>query len=268
MSDPNVTAFNNYKTFWRNVVVQSGQVGRAFWPYYDIYVNKVTVPTPGISEADFNRRVNTLANNIRVYFVNAQYSGNKEVLAQQIEASKPKYTARVQVKAAPAARTQVPTVTTVVADRIFKGEGGIAPAVDYRTTFESMKALANSDVMDIEGLLKGTAAPAALAAISAKVDAEIAAVEKKKMARQAAIDALNQQFVDERSTAGKVDKPKVMVLQDWILVAFAVAYIFFGVVAIIYVSSKSEYPMRAGIAMAALMVVVTAVMYSWVSYLA
>ena len=96
----------------------------------------------------------------------------------------------------------------------------------------------------------------------------IKVLEDKVQSKQAQIDALNQQFVDERGDTGKVDKPKVMVLQDWILAGFTVTYLFFVVVAILYVSSKSAYPGRAALAMIALMVVVSAVMYTWISYLA
>ncbi len=370
--DPNIKAFNDFKSSWRNAVVTSGLIAPAYFPYFDAFANQVAAPTLGISEADFNRKMTELAGKIKAYYVAAQFRGNLAELSNRIDLAKPKWTdpaalrdpnyiqfitfrnlwknnavssgqvpakffpfydvivgqvappraglnsaaakakmdelvaaikrffaaseykgnlavlsntidnsrpdkapvaaapaPRVAVAAAPRAAAPRPNQEIIInSQKFFKNTGGIPPAVDYNSIFENLRALTNSDLMDIQGLVSGTAPGVALKTLEGKVDSEIATLEEKIRARQAKVDALNQQFVDERGITGKVDKPKVMVLQDWILAGFAVAYLFFAVVAILYVSSKSVYPGRAALAMTALMVIVTAVLYTWISYLA
>lgn len=272
LTDPNYLKFITFRNQWKNNAVASGQIDAKFFPFYDVIVGAVAPPRAGLTAAQFSTKMDELVGAIKRFYAASEYKGNLAVLSNTIDQSRPD---RVTVPT-PAAPS-VPQATTpqglsqeviINSQKFFKNTGGIKPAVDYSAIFEDLRALTNSDQMDIEGLLSGTAPGAALKTLETKVDGEIASLEEKVKVKQAKVDALNQQFVDERSITGKVDKPKVMVLQDWILAGFAIAYLFFAVVAVLYVSSKSVYPGRAAAAMITLMVVATAVMYTWISYLA
>jgi hypothetical protein len=86
--------------------------------------------------------------------------------------------------------------------------------------------------------------------------------------RRTKADALNQQFVDDKLAAGNVSKSKVMVLQDYILAGFAISYLFFAIVIVFYFTKYSEKPVRSFVTLTTLMVVVSAILYTWTSYLA
>jgi hypothetical protein len=93
--------------------------------------------------------------------------------------------------------------------------------------------------------------------------------QKKEAAeKEAKAAAANQQFLDDRTSAGEVTKSKVNVLQDYILAAFTISWIFLIVVLVIYVTKTSETPTKSLISASILGIIVSAVLYTWVMAIA
>ncbi len=270
LSDPNVKAIADYREQWYNRAVSSNQIQPAFFPSYIEQVTKLPFPPKGVNEADFNTAVNASADAIRKWFVGAQYSGDLQYLANQINSTKPQYT-----KPGPAPCPPAPNCppdpspqTLAIANRFFKSEGGAPATVDFAGEFSNYTALSDADVLDITNLLDSSTSTANFNSIVDRLEAEKRHLSGEMEGRRTKAEAINQQFVEEKDAAGKVTKSKVIVLQDYILAGFAISYLFFAVVVVFYFTKNSEMPVRTFTIMGTLMVIVTAILYTWTSYLA
>jgi hypothetical protein len=88
--DPNIVAFNEFRSSWGSRAVASGLINSSFFPTYAAILN-VPEPAAGVSEADFTKAVDQMAQAIKVWYVNAKYRGNLVQLAVEIDKSKPPY---------------------------------------------------------------------------------------------------------------------------------------------------------------------------------
>lgn len=89
--DPNIVAFNKYRTDWSSRAVASGLIQSKFFPTYAA-IFQVPPPAAGASEADFLVAVDAMAAIIKNWYVRAQYAGDLNALAAEIDATKPTFT--------------------------------------------------------------------------------------------------------------------------------------------------------------------------------
>jgi hypothetical protein len=273
-TDPNVKALNDYRLQWAQRAIASGQVNPRFFPTYAAIMN-VPLPAVPMTEQQFNDAANNLANAIKVWYTNARYSGNLAILSQEIDRTKPAFKSNTPVAAAAAAPTPTPAPapgpspqTSAIADRFFKSIGGAPATVDFVGEFANFKSLSDADVIDITNLIKTSTSTANFNSVADKLKVEGDKIKTEIQSRRTKAEAINQQFVDDKLAAGPVSKSKVMVLQDYILAGFTVAFLFFAVVVIFYFTKYSEKPLRSFVTLTTLMVVVAAILYTWTSYLA
>ncbi len=275
MQDQNLKALNDYRLQWAQRAIASGQVNPRFFPTYAAIMN-IPLPTSPVSAQQFNDAANSLATAIKVWYTNAQYSGNLAVLANEIDRTKPAFKSDTPIAAT---TTPQPTPTPkcppdpspqtiAIADRFFKSVGGAPATVDFAGEFANFKSLSDADIIDINNLISTSTSTANFNSIADKLRAEGAKIQAEVQNRRMKAEALNQQFVDDKLAAGHVSKSKVMVLQDYILAGFAVAFLFFAVVVVFYFTKYSEKPLRSFITLSTLMVVIAAILYTWTSYLA
>jgi hypothetical protein len=270
VSDPNVKAIVGYRELWYIQAVSSNQIQPAFFPSYIEQVTKLPYPPKGVNEEDFNANVNTSADAIRNWFAASQYSGNLQVISDTIESTKPKYISPGPgpCPPAPSCPPDPSNQTLAIANRFFKSEGGAPATVNFAGEFSNYAALSDADVLDITNLLDTSTSTANFNSIVDRLQAEKRKLNSEMEGRRTKAEAINQQFVEEKGVAGSVTKSKVMVLQDYILAGFAISYLFFAVVIVFYFTKQSEAPMRTLTVMGTLMVIVTAILYTWTSYLA
>jgi hypothetical protein len=141
-------------------------------------------------------------------------------------------------------------------------------SINFKKEFETLSALAQADIQDIDGLLSGTTKSEVFAKIIDQLRAQKEKLTHTLAEKEAKAAAANQQFLDDRTSAGEVTKSKVNVLQDYILAAFTISWIFLIVVLVIYVTKTSETPTRSLISASILGIIVSAVLYTWVMAIA
>lgn len=270
VADPNVTALNNYRLQWAQRAVASGQVQPAFFPTYAAIMN-APLPAANMTAEQFNTAANQLATAIKVWYAQVKYSGNLAVLSQEIDRTKPQYqSATTQISSSiptPKCPPDPSPQTLAVANRFFKREGGKA-TVDFTAEFANFKALSDADVIDIGNLINTSSSTANFNSIADKLKADGNRIKAEIAGRRLKAEAINQQFVEDKEIAGQVSKSKVMILQDYVLAGFAISYLFFAVVVIFYFTKYSEKPMRTFLTLSTLMVIISAILYTWTSYLA
>lgn len=261
-----MTALNNFRLQWAQKAIASGQIKPEFFPTYAAIMN-IPLPAPNMTQEQFNGAASQLAMAIKTWYTNAKYSGNLAVLSQTIDASKPTFAGAAVASATAPASTTDPRIYAV-ANRFFKSNGGVPATVDFAGEFANFKGLGDADIIDINNLIETSTSTTNFNSISDKLKSEGGRIKSDIAERRKKVDALNQQFVDDKAGAGLITKPKVIVLQDYILAGFVISYLFFAVVVVYYFTKNSEKPFRSFLTLTTLMVIVSAILYTWTSYLA
>lgn len=294
----NRKALEEYKAEWGRRAVASGMINPAFYPTYQSILTK-SIPTI-TDKATFDKAANDLAQAIKVWYVNAKYRGNLGQLATEIDAKKPKYDDTVPAPtpapapAPPKAATPAPTpppgaeclsngVLTLamnnyqttcantpqvneVRNKFFTTEPNAT--INFQKEFETLQALSQADIQDIEGLLTGSGKGEIFLQLIEKLQVQKDKLTTTLNEKRSKADATNRQFLDEKASTGEVTKSKVNVLQDYILAAFTISWIFLIVVVIIYITRTSETPIKSLISASVLGIIVSAVLYTWVMAIA
>ncbi len=138
----------------------------------------------------------------------------------------------------------------------------------FAQSFDNAKSIALSEIGTIKRLLDNSHAIETIDKSKKKLEEEIKEYSVKIAKHTTEREALDQQFVDERKTPTKVKKPRVMVLQDYILAAFIISYILVALVGIAYVTSHGNSMIRSLLLSTAVFFVLGAIIYSAVLYIA
>lgn len=145
-------------------------------------------------------------------------------------------------------------------------------AVNFKKEFENLKVGAEADIVEISGLIgsAGTVDNAnKIAAYTAGLDEEAKKLREKIAEVEAKTDALDQQFTDNKKEAGELEaRPKVVVLQDYILATLALSYTFFALIFLFLITKKANYSVTTFLLALSLFVILGALIFSLVNYLA
>lgn len=285
----NRAALEAYRKDWGSRAVASDKINPKF---YETYKSILTKQIPTITnKAGFNTALADLVQTIKQWYVNAGYSGNLTQLAAEIDRTRPSYNDGTTA-AAPPAPAPVPAgnadclsngrltlalnqyqstcanspQVNEVRNKFFTTEPNAS--VNFKNEFDTLKALAQADIQDIDGLLSGTTKNEVFLKIIEKLRAQKEHLAATLAEKKAKVDATNQQFLDDRASAGEINKTKVNVLQDYILAAFTISWIFLIVVVIMYITRTSETPVKSLISSSVLGIIVSAVLYTWVMAIA
>lgn len=279
-NDPNLRALNDFRLLWAQNAVASRQVNPRFFPTYTSIMN-IPLPNANMTSDQFEASATQLTNAIKLWYTNSRYSGNLVILGNEIDRTRPRFTPPRPTPTTTSTTTSTTTPTTTpttppgsspqtlaVANRFFKSAGGVKATVDFAAEFDNFKSISDADIIDINNLITTSTSTTNFNSIADKLRSEGNKIRTEIQGRRKKVEAINQQFVDDKLTTGSVSKSKVMVLQDYILAGFAIAYLFFAIVVIFYFTKYSEKPLRSFVTLSALMVVVSAILYTWTSYLA
>lgn len=284
----NRAALEAYRKDWGSRAVASGKINPRF---YDTYKYILTKQIPTITgKASFDTALADLVQTIKQWYVNAGYSGNLAQLAAEIDRTRPAF--NDGTTAPPPAPAPVPAgnadclsngrltlalnqyqstcantpQVNEVRNKFFTTEPNAS--VNFKDEFDTLRSLAQADIQDIDGLLSGTTKNEVFVKIVEKLRAQKEHLAATLAATKAKVDATNQQFLDDRASAGEINKTKVNVLQDYILAAFTISWIFLIVVVVIYITKTSETPIKSLISSSVLGIIVSAVLYTWVMAIA
>ncbi len=147
---------------------------------------------------------------------------------------------------------------------------GSAPesVANYQAILDSKAALANSELIEIKNLV-GTS-PKAISNLDTQIhtkEMELKAVNDEIKELEEKVEAKEQQFVDDKKATGKtVKKSKLNVLQDYLLAGFFIGYLFFGLVAIFYVSKINDYSWKIFSLMTLLVILIGGLMTAVITY--
>jgi hypothetical protein len=145
-------------------------------------------------------------------------------------------------------------------------------AIDFKKELDDLKVSAEADIVEINGLIgsSGTVDNAnKIAAYTKGLEEEAKRLKEQLAETEAKADALDQQFTDNKKNDGPPEaKPKVVVLQDYILAALALSYTFFSLIFLFLITKKANYSGTTFLLALALFVILGALIYSIVNYLA
>ncbi len=118
----------------------------------------------------------------------------------------------------------------------------IGQQVDFRRQFEDLKALAQSEITDTENLMGAMTSTNNASSYLQKMAEEEKELRKKMDSMKSKAEALNVTFNEYKQDNEEIKKkPKVIVLQDYILAAFSLFYLLTSLIFIFYVTKKSGY---------------------------
>lgn len=86
----NLKAFNKFRETWYKFALSSGTIAPAYFDTYK-FILSVPPPAPDVSAEAFTKAVNEIAQMIKLWYVNAQYSGDLTGLSNTIDQTMPKY---------------------------------------------------------------------------------------------------------------------------------------------------------------------------------
>ena len=117
--------------------------------------------------------------------------------------------------------------------------------INFDNEFKTVKALADSEVSDITGLLAGTSDKSnALAKYIESMKQEEATLKVKLDEMRSKTEALNVQFVDRKSVEENKEAhkgSKISSLQDYTLAALFISFLFFALTFTLYLSKSNGY---------------------------
>ncbi len=144
--------------------------------------------------------------------------------------------------------------------------------IDFKKEFDNLKTAAQADITEISGLIgsSGTVDNAnKIAAYTAGLEEEAKKLRQQLAEVEAKTEALDQQFTDDKKEAGDPEaKPRVVVLQDYILAALALSYTFFALIFLFLITKKANYSVGTFLLTLSLFIILGALIFSLVSYLA
>jgi|LauGreDrversion4_2_1035121.scaffolds.fasta_scaffold283646_2 hypothetical protein len=144
--------------------------------------------------------------------------------------------------------------------------------IDFKKEFDTLKTAAQADITEITGLIgsAGTVDNAnKIAAYTAGLDEEAKKLKEQLAEVEAKTEALEHQFTDDKKESDPPEaKPKIVVLQDYILAALALSYTFFALIFLFLITKKADYSVTTFLLALALFVILGALIYSLVHYLA
>jgi hypothetical protein len=144
--------------------------------------------------------------------------------------------------------------------------------IDFDGEFKTMKALADSEVSDITGLLAGTSDKSnALGKYIDSMKKEESDLKVKLDEMKSKTEALNAQFVDRKSVEEnkEADKgSKISSLQDYTLAALFIAYLFFALTFTLFLSKSNGYSIMTFVLCISLFTVLGLIMWSIIHYVA
>jgi hypothetical protein len=139
---------------------------------------------------------------------------------------------------------------------------------NYQAIFDNKRGLAESEIVEINNIINTF--PRAMTDIQTQIETtkgELKRIDDEIRELEHKTEAEEQQFVDDKKASGKtVKKQKLNVLQDYLLAGFFIAYIFFGLVAIFYVSKMNDYSWGIFGLMTLLVILVGGLMAAVVNY--
>lgn len=115
--------------------------------------------------------------------------------------------------------------------------------INIKSQFEDARAVAQSEATDVSSLM-GSMIPNSngLAKHLAQLKDNETGLKKSLAEVRDKTEALNVQFLNKKETTpGPVDKPSVLVLQDYILAGFAISYLLCSLTLIFYFTKQSGY---------------------------
>lgn len=155
---------------------------------------------------------------------------------------------------------------TQVRDNFFKGQ------INFESEFDNLRKTADSDIIEINNLMSSTGTVEnanKIASYMKTMDAEERRLKEELAEAETKTEALNTQFVDQKMNEdGPKKKPYVIVLQDYILAALAISYLFFALIFTFLMTKKANYSFKTFILSLALFIVLGALIYSLIGYLA
>lgn len=136
------------------------------------------------------------------------------------------------------------------------------------SAYDNLSTVAKADIENIRAMLNNSQAIDNIDSTKSKLDAEIKEYDSQIAKHATEKDALDQQFIDERKTPSKIKKPKVKILQDYILAAFVISYILAGFIGIVYFTSNAESWVSGLLLSTGIFIVFGGIIYSAVLYIA
>jgi lipopolysaccharide export LptBFGC system permease protein LptF len=131
----------------------------------------------------------------------------------------------------------------------------IGQDVDFRSQFEDLKALSQSEITDIENLLGAMTNTNNANMYLQKMSEEEKDLRKKMEEMKSKAEALNVTFNEHKQDNEEIKaKPRVIVLQDYVLAAFAIVFAVTSLVFIFYFTKKSGYSGKTFLLITALFV--------------
>lgn len=141
---------------------------------------------------------------------------------------------------------------------------------NYTYMFNKKRDLAQGEINEISNIINSF--PTALTDINTQIknkQDEIANVDTEIKALEDKTNAYEQQFVEDKAKFGKtVEKKKLNVLQDYLLAAFFISYLFFALIAIFYVTKINDYSWSIFAMMVLLAVLIGGLMAAVINYIA
>jgi len=118
----------------------------------------------------------------------------------------------------------------------------IGQQVDFKSQFEDLKALSQSEIRDIENLLGDMTNTNNASVYLQKMGEEEKEIQKKLDEMKSKAEALNVTFSEKKQDDESIKgKPRIIVLQDYVLAAFAIIFLVTSLIFIFYVTKKSGY---------------------------
>ncbi len=143
-------------------------------------------------------------------------------------------------------------------------------AANYAYLFNKKRDLAQGEINEISTIISSF--PVASTDIDTQIankKAEKANIETEIKALEDKTNAYEQQFVEDKAKFGKtVEKKKLNVLQDYLLAAFFISYLFFALIAIFYVTKINDYSWTIFSVMLVLAVMIGGLMAALINYIA
>ncbi len=125
--------------------------------------------------------------------------------------------------------------------------------IDFRSQFEDLKALAQSEIKDIENLMGAMTNTNNATMYLQKMGEEEKELRKKMEQMKSKAEAMNVSFNEYKQDNEEIKKkPRVIVLQDYVLAAFALVFLLTALIFIFYVTKKSGYSGKTFILVTAL----------------
>jgi hypothetical protein len=142
--------------------------------------------------------------------------------------------------------------------------------INFDNEFKTLKALSDSEVTDITGLLAGTTDKSnSLANYIESMKKEESTLREKLDEMKTKTEALNAQFVDRKSGDGDEEAhkgAKISSLQDYTLAALFISFLFFALTFTLFLAKSNGYSIMTFVLCIALFTFIGLIMWSVIHY--